>query len=87
MSCSQLSNEAKRSCYVIEYAHITRITMKMEAMQYACQISLTLLYHNGTQEIWRISNVYRSPSWIAQHIIAAHLRFMTSSLKDNMEGK
>jgi hypothetical protein len=87
VSCEHLNDDAKRSCYVIEYADIRRITMKMEAMQYTSRISLTLLYRNGTQETWRISNIYRSPEWIAQHIIASHLRFMASTPKKCMEGK
>jgi hypothetical protein len=36
-------------------------------------------HRNGSSETCRVSNTYRSPEWIARHIIGAHLRFKESS--------
>jgi hypothetical protein len=79
VSCERLSNDAKRSYYVIEYANIRYIMLTIEAIQSTRRVSLTLQYRNGSSETCRVSNTYRSPEWIARHIIGAHLRFKESS--------
>ena len=79
VSSEHLSNDAKRSYYVIEYANVRHITLKIEAIQSTRHVSLTLFYQNGSTETCHISNIYRSPEWIARHIIGAHLRFKEAS--------